>query len=1415
MKKSTLLFIFTLFINLINAQDAFITRWKTDNAGSSADTFITIPTYSGETYHYDIDWDNDGTFDQLGITGDITHDFGTAGTYTIRIRGDFPRIYFNNTGDRSKLLSVLQWGNIAWSSMEHAFDGCENMHIQAQDAPDLSGVTDMGYTFARCSVMNEDIEHWDTSQITNMSHLFYNSPGFNQNLGNWDTGQVTNMSYMFVNAVSFDRDISNWQVGNVVTMYKMFQGVKLSTTNYDNLLIAWDAQMVQADVNFNGGNSEYCIAGTERAHLISADGWTISDGGENCTPFITTWKTDNSGTSSDTSITIPTFSGETYNYDVDWDNDGTFDEFGITGDASHDFGTAGTYTIRIQGDFPRIYFNSISLDNDKLLSVDQWGDITWHSMELAFFHCDNLHINATDAPNLTYVTDMSRMFNHCLSMNENIEHWDTKHITNMSGMFSGASVFNQPIGEWETGLVTDMSAMFNNAFVFNQPIGEWDTGLVTDMSYMFYNASAFNQQIGEWETEQVTNMSGMFRGASTFNQPIGEWETGLVTDISYMFYNASDFNQPIGEWETGLVTDMSYMFYNASDFNQPIGEWETGIVTDMSYMFYNASAFNQSIGEWETEQVTNMSDMFRGASAFNQPIGEWNTGIVTDMSYMFAGASVFNQPIGEWETGEVTNMSFMFYYASVFNQPIGEWDTSKVLNMYYLFYRASNFNQFIGNWNTTQVRYMSNMFNYATLFNQDIGNWDTHNVTTMAYMFSHANSFDQDISNWDITNVRYMSHMFFNVKLSTTHYDNLLISWDAQSVQSGVNFHGGRSEYCVAEAERSHLISADDWEIIDDGNHCDSCTGTLTFWDGSSWSSGTPDSNTPVRIQGNYDTQVNGNLQACNCTIDSNQVVTVREADNIHVKYLNNNGLIIVENNASLLQSENDATVDGKGSYEIHRITPEYADYDYIFWASPTDASSFEHVLADSPQNYIFSYNTANFMDLYDDATYPQTTGSSDTYDDDANVWARVNGTDIMETGKGYIAMGAGSDFPFDFVNIETDNTQHVIFDQGKVNNAEISVPVSLDAYNEAGYNIDATTNSYHTNANLLGNPYPSAIDVVAFRTDPDNTDILQGTFYIWTHDTAVAQGTGPDAWGYTADDYAIMSVDEDGNFSEVAAGNGNGTHASRYIASGQGFEADITANGNVFFKNSMRSENNNDFFRRQNNNTTTERDQFWLNLKQTANPFFFRQLNIGFYATATDGYKDGQDAARVQNGNHADFYSIIPGDVRQFAIQNLSTFETSKIIPLGVEAYNAGEYSIKIDRTAGVFAMNQEIFLLDQKTNTYHNLTTDDYVFSIENFELGNLNDRFEIHFFNPQVSAIDNNSLEQLSIYPNPSTGIYFIGLNNVSYEVYDTAGILLLKGKEIKNNRIDLSRYRNGIYILKLQTEGIEKSFKLIKK
>jgi surface protein len=410
-------------------------------------------------------------------------------------------------------------------------------------------------------------------------------------------------------------------------------------------------------------------------------------------PFITTWKTDNPGTSNATSITIPT-TGTGYSYDVDWENDGTWDDLGVTGNITHDYGTAGTYQVAIRGDFPRIYFNNEG-DKEKILSIDQWGDIAWTSMESAFWGCSNLAGQAVDVPDLSSVTDMS---------------------------------------------------------------------------FMFSFASTFNQDIGGWDVSSVTNMSSMFRDASTFNQDIGGWDVSSVTNMRGMFLGASEFNQDISDWDVSSVLDMGSMFFIASTFNQDLGSWDVSSVTNMGGMFLGASTFNQDIGGWDVSSVTNMFRMFDGASEFNQDIGGWDVSSVTNMAQMFLGASLFNQDISGWDVSSVT--------------------------------------------------IMFRMFDGASTFNQDIGSWDVSSVTNMGGMFRDASTFNQDIGGWDVSSVADMADMLSNFGLSQTNYDNTLIGWAAQTVQSNVSLGADGLTYCAGETARNTLINTYGWNITGDSQGC-------------------------------------------------------------------------------------------------------------------------------------------------------------------------------------------------------------------------------------------------------------------------------------------------------------------------------------------------------------------------------------------------------------------------------------------------------------------------------------------------------------------------------------------------------------------------------------------------------------------
>ncbi|WP_430966772.1 BspA family leucine-rich repeat surface protein [Spongiimicrobium sp. 2-473A-2-J] len=785
--------------------NAFVSIWQTNLPNER----ITVPT-TGMGYNYTVDW-GDGTT-TTGHTGNASHTYTRAGEHTVTITDSFPRIYFNGTGDKDKILAITQWGTNRWTSMERAFVGCGNLRISATDAPNLSGVTSMHYMFAWASAINDPIGQWDTSTVTDMggmflrafnfnqdignwnvsavtdmSYMFYNATNFNQDIGNWDVSAVTNMgsmfgaatnfdqnignwnvstvtnmAYMFVRASSFNKDIGSWNVGAVTDMSSMFydaarfnqdignwdvsavtsmyamfyrasdfdqnignwdvSGVTnmlnmfngtLSISNYDALLSGWSSRTLQRYVYFNAGNSKYCNGEAARNTLINAYAWTVIDDGKDCTDaFITTWRT----TTPNEQITIPT-EGTGYNYTVNW-GDGTTTT-GHTGNASHTYTTAGLYTVTLIGTFPRIYFNNEG-DKDKIIAVTQWGTNPWASMESAFHGCSNLRITASDAPDLSEVASMYRMF-------------------------AGAS---------------DM----------NDPIGHWDVSNITNMSYMFWRATNFNQDIGNWDVSNVAHMN-------------------------FMFHLATSFNQNIGNWNVSTVTNMGNMFYGATSFDQDIGSWNVSNVTDMGSMFWAATHFNQDISSWNVSAVTNMGRMFWYAINFDQDIGNWNVGAVTNMPYMFYGATSFNKNIGNWNVSAVTHMEYMFYNATSFDQDVGNWDVSNVTDMYA-------------------------MFQNATSFNQAIGNWNVSSVTNMRGMFRNASSFDQNLGNWDVSSVTDMRDMFLGIDLSIPNYDALLMGWSARTLRPNVNFNAGGSQYCNGETARNTLVNTYNWTIIDGGRYC-------------------------------------------------------------------------------------------------------------------------------------------------------------------------------------------------------------------------------------------------------------------------------------------------------------------------------------------------------------------------------------------------------------------------------------------------------------------------------------------------------------------------------------------------------------------------------------------------------------------
>ncbi|MDY0349351.1 MAG: T9SS type A sorting domain-containing protein, partial [Tenuifilaceae bacterium] len=83
--------------------------------------------------------------------------------------------------------------------------------------------------------------------------------------------------------------------------------------------------------------------------------------------------------------------------------------------------------------------------------------------------------------------------------------------------------------------------------------------------------------------------------------------------------------------------------------------------------------------------------------------------------------------------------------------------------------------------------------------------------------------------------------------------------------------------------------------------------------------------------------------------------------------------------------------------------------------------------------------------------------------------------------------------------------------------------------------------------------------------------------------------------------------------------------------------------------------------------------------------------------------------------------------------------------------------------------------------------------------------------------VSGIQVTKNNAFTIYPNPTSGVIkTIGINSpyYHYTIHDLSGALMLRGNLSEEGNIDISKLKNGVYILTLKFLEIEESIKIIK-
>lgn len=589
------------------------------------------------------------------------------------------------------------------------------------------------------------------------------------------------------------------------------------------------------------------------------------------------------------------------------------------------------------------------------------------------------------------------------------------------------------------------------------------------------------------------------------------------------------------------------------------------------------------------------------------------------------------------------------------------------------------------------------------------------------------------------------------------------------------------------EVERAEV---DIWYKRDVGCSFDAVVGTrsslpvkvkgVNTWDGTFWSFGSePLPASPVRIQGDFDTSVNGSgvLEACSLQILSG-TLTVRSGDVISIKdklYVHEDASVVFENNASLIQ-ENDAAIN-QGKIVYKRNSQPVRLLDYTYWSSPVSGMTPSQFSSGTPANRIFHWNHL-------------TTGAN------PQIWVGGIANLPMIAGKGYI-IRAPNGYPSSGTGTIFEGTF-----EGVPNNGLITVP----AQGGTG------------NWNLIGNPYPAAIDADMFLLT--NSGVLDGTIHLWTHNTLPSAipsypGFSPQALNYSSEDYATYNLSGSIGFPADNIGSNN-TEPGRFIGAGQSFMIEGgAASGNVVFNNEMRKNvsgyDNSQFFR---NNSTmhsqTEKNRLWLEVIHQDGKF--KQTMVGYIEGATNDLDWGYDS-KIRPSGDLKIYSILGED--ELSIQGKALpFSIDDSIPLGLSTILSGEFVLNLYQFDDFFE-NQAVYLLDKYTNTFHDIKEEMYVFTSLS---GTFDDRFELRFSNEILSLNPTiNSKIGILCYTKESTIV--VKSNDIQLQsimVFDSAGRLLLNKNKINASEILIAEVakKNQMLLVQVKTEdGTKSTHKII--
>jgi len=407
-------------------------------------------------------------------------------------------------------------------------------------------------------------------------------------------------------------------------------------------------------------------------------------------------------------------------------------------------------------------------------------------------------------------------------------------------------------------------------------------------------------------------------------------------------------------------------------------------------------------------------------------------------------------------------------------------------------------------------------------------------------------------------------------------------------------------------------------------------------------------------------------------------------------------------------------------------------------------------------------FSTTSNLYYYDEATADYWTGT--TYDaGSVNGWFAPSGN--MNVAQGYV---------YNYY-AETLTYTGQLNDNTSTNSLTIRYTDNgVTAPNSASYDdFDGW--------NFLGNPYTSAIDWDNAGINHAAADLLDAVYY---YDDKTAH-----------------------NYASYVAGVGtNG--GTQYIPAMQGFfvksDANTTQTSTLDIPAAALVHNSQAFWKNNNYNTTNNLIRLSVNVAD-----YTDETVVRFVEDATNDMDGNFDAYKLFTWNDEvpQMYTRVNGASADYSINSLAQLQDNDIysIPLLIET-SADKFTLTVSE---LNFDNITVYLKDnnQSVNNFtelSNLQTITFANSTYNAQ-----NRFEL-VFEKTPTLIDNNNEPQLIVYPNPSSGSFYLNIAdyNDSYDliVSDIAGKVIYTntyaGNEIQNIELNVAQ---GVYFINIKMKN----------